>query len=144
MCKIIVKSDFNKHVMQFHQKVIRKLYLQGEWSLSESERMSYKTPMIKNVCPKSRSLSRITGELKMNRINSPCNDKKETHKTSSTIPHALHAKKWFYFKKDFTKTWTECSEKWSEFHTCRGCEDEVNRKCPPTKPQEVVHVENEC
>ena len=84
MCKIVVKSDFNKdkriHVMQFHQKVIRKLYLQGEWSLSESERMSYKTPMLKHVCPKSRSLSRITGELKMNRINSPCNDKKETHK----------------------------------------------------------------
>ena len=40
----------------------------------------------------------------------------------------------FFFKKDYNKTGTECSEKWSKFHTRKGCEDEVNRKCHLTKP----------
>ena len=31
---------------------------------------------------------------------------------------------------------------WSEYYTCKGCEDEVNRKGHLTKPQEEVHVEN--
>ena len=31
---------------------------------------------------------------------------------------------------------------WSEYYTCKGCEDEVNRKGHLTKPQEAVHVEN--
>ena len=31
---------------------------------------------------------------------------------------------------------------WSEYYTCKGCEDEVNRKGHLTRPQEAVHVEN--
>ena len=37
--------------------------------------------------------------------------------------------------------WTEGSESWSECYTCKGCEDEVNRKGYLTKPQEAVYVE---
>ena len=37
---------------------------------------------------------------------------------------------------------TECNEKWSEYHTCKECEDEVNRKGHLTKLQEAVHVDN--
>ena len=40
------------------------------------------------------------------------------------------------------KTWIECSEKWSEYYTCKECEDEVNRKGHLTKLQEAVHVDN--
>ena len=55
----------------------------------------------------------------------------------------LTCKKGIFFKKDNNKTWTECSEKWSEYHaTCMGCEDEVNRKGHLMKPQEEVYVEN--
>ena len=36
-----------------------------------------------------------------------------------------------------------CTEKWSEYHTCKGCEDEVNRKGHLTKPQKAVYVEIE-
>ena len=39
-------------------------------------------------------------------------------------------------------TWTECGEKLSEYYTCKGCEDEVNRKGHLMKPQEEVYVEN--
>ena len=42
--------------------------------------------------------------------------KREIHKTSSTIP---------------------CTEKWSEYYTCKECKDEVNRKGHLTKPQEA-------
>ena len=31
---------------------------------------------------------------------------------------------------------------WSEYYTCKECEDEVNRKGHLTKHQEAVHVEN--
>ena len=34
------------------------------------------------------------------------------------------------------------SEKWSEYYTCKECEDEVNRKGHLTKHQEAVHLEN--
>ena len=33
-------------------------------------------------------------------------------------------------------------KKWSEYYTCKECEDEVNRKGHLTKLQEVVHVDN--
>ena len=46
--------------------------------------------------------------------------KREIYKTSSTIP---------------------CTEKWSEYYTCKEREDEVNRKGYLTKPQEAVYVE---
>ena len=36
----------------------------------------------------------------------------------------------------------ECREKWSEYYTCKGCEDEVNRKGHLMKPPDAVHVEN--
>ena len=35
----------------------------------------------------------------------------------------------------------ECNEKWSEYYTCKECDDEGNRKGHLTKPQEAVHVE---
>ena len=46
-------------------------------------------------------------------------------------------------RKIMTKhiTWTEGSESWSEYYTCKGCEDEVNRKGHLTKPQKAVYVE---
>ena len=53
----------------------------------------------------------------------------------------LTRKKSFFFKKDLSNI-TECGKKWSEFHTLRGCEYEVNCKCHLMKPQKVVHVEN--
>ena len=53
--------------------------------------------------------------------------------------YALNTTRIFFFEKDNNKTWTECCEKWSEYHTCRVCEDEVNRKGNLTKPQEAVH-----
>ena len=34
------------------------------------------------------------------------------------------------------------SEKWSEYCTCKECEDEVNRKGHLMKLQEAVHVDN--
>ena len=34
------------------------------------------------------------------------------------------------------------SEKWSEYYTCKECEDEVNRIGHLTKLQEAVHVDN--
>ena len=37
---------------------------------------------------------------------------------------------------------TECSQKWSEYCTCKEYEDEVNRKGHLTKLQEAVHVDN--
>ena len=45
-------------------------------------------------------------------------------------------------KKMKRKHITECSEKWSEYYTCKECEDEVNRKGHLTKLQEAVHVDN--
>ena len=36
----------------------------------------------------------------------------------------------------------QCFEKWSEYHTYRVCEDEVNCKGHTTELQEAVHVEN--
>ena len=45
-------------------------------------------------------------------------------------------------KKDDNKTWIECSEKWSDYYTCKKCEDEVNRKGHLTKLQEAVHMDN--
>ena len=42
----------------------------------------------------------------------------------------------------YSITFTKWSEKWSEYHTCKGCEDEVNRKGYLTKPKEAVHAEN--
>ena len=48
--------------------------------IEESERISYGSPILKHICTKRRSFCRIAGELKINRINSPCNDKKEAHK----------------------------------------------------------------
>ena len=58
------------------------------------------------------------------------------------LKHVLNMSKVFIFEKDNNKTWTECCEKWSEYHTCRGCEDEVNRKGHLTNPQKAVHFEN--
>ena len=37
---------------------------------------------------------------------------------------------------------TECSEKWSDYYTCKQREDEENRKGHLTKLQEAVHVDN--
>ena len=31
---------------------------------------------------------------------------------------------------------------WSEYYTCKGCEDEVNHKGHLIKPKETGHVEN--
>ena len=33
-----------------------------------------------------------------------------------------------FFEKDDYKTWTERSEKWCKYYTCKECEDEGNRK----------------
>ena len=33
-------------------------------------------------------------------------------------------------------------KKWSEYYTCKECEDEVNRKGHLTKLQEAVHMDN--
>ena len=33
-------------------------------------------------------------------------------------------------------------ENWSEYYSCKECEDEVNRKGHLTKLQEAVHVKN--
>ena len=49
--------------------------------------------------------------------------------------HVLNMKKVDFFKKDNYKTWVECSEKWSEYYTCKECEDEVNQKGHLTKHQ---------
>ena len=51
-------------------------------------------------------------------------------------------KKSDFFEKDNQKTWIECSEKWSEYYTCKKCEDEVNREGHLTKLHEAVHVDN--
>ena len=40
--------------------------------------------------------------------------------------HVRNMTKRYFFNKD--KTLTECTEKWSEYSTCKECEDEVNRK----------------
>ena len=45
-------------------------------------------------------------------------------------------------KKVILKHITEYSEKLSEYHLCKECEDEVNRKGHLTKLQEAVHVNN--
>ena len=45
-------------------------------------------------------------------------------------------------KMTYNIDWTECSKKGVEYYTCKGCEDEVNRKGHLTKPQEAVNVEN--
>ena len=45
-------------------------------------------------------------------------------------------------KKMIIKHITECSEKWSEYYTCKEYEDEVNRKGHLMKHQEAVHVDN--
>ena len=47
-----------------------------------------------------------------------------------------------FSRKIMTKpiTWTEGSEPWSEYYTCRGYEEEVNRKGNLTKPHEAVNV----
>ena len=56
--------------------------------------------------------------------------------------HVHNSKKSDLFERDDNKKGTECSEKWSEYYSYRGCEDEVNHEGHLTKPQEVVHVEN--
>ena len=51
--------------------------------------------------------------------------------------HVFNTLKSGLCKKDNNKTWTECSEKWSEYHAnCMGCEGHL------MKPQEKVNVEN--
>ena len=45
-------------------------------------------------------------------------------------------------KKMIIKHITECSEKWSDYYTCKQREVEVNRKGHLTKLQEAVHVDN--
>ena len=45
-------------------------------------------------------------------------------------------------KKMIIKHITECSEKWSDYYTCKQREDEENRKGHLTKLQEAVHVNN--
>ena len=45
-------------------------------------------------------------------------------------------------KKYDNKTWIERSEKWSDYYTCKKCEDEVNRKVHLTKPQEADFCQN--
>ena len=45
-------------------------------------------------------------------------------------------------KKMIIKHITECSEKWSDYYTCKQREDEVNRKGNLTKLQEAVHGDN--
>ena len=42
----------------------------------------------------------------------------------------------------YSITFTKFSEKWSEYYICKGCENEVKRKCYLTKPEEAVHAEN--
>ena len=44
--------------------------------------------------------------------------------------HVLNMKKVIFLRKIITKhiTWTERSEKWCKYYTCKECEDEVNRK----------------
>ena len=54
-------------------------------------------------------------------------------KTSCATTCAEHDKSNF-FEKDNNKTLTECCEKWSEYYTWMGCEDEVNHKGHPSKP----------
>ena len=46
------------------------------------------------------------------------------------------------FLRKIIKTWIKCSEKWSEYYTCKECEDKVNRKGHLMKPQETFHVDN--
>ena len=50
----------------------------------------------------------------------------------------LYMKKSDLFERDDNKKGTECSEKWSEYYSYRGCEDEMNRKGHLAKPQERV------
>ena len=37
---------------------------------------------------------------------------------------------------------SECTEKWSEYFTCKECEDEVHWKGHVRKPKEAVDVKN--
>ena len=45
-------------------------------------------------------------------------------------------------KKMIIKHITECSEKWSDYYSCKQREDEENSKGHLTKLQEAVHVDN--
>ena len=46
-------------------------------------------------------------------------------------------------KSDFiVSMYCDFINKWSEYYTCKECEEEVNRKGDLTKLQEVVHVKN--
>ena len=49
--------------------------------------------------------------------------------------HVLYMKKSDLFERDDNKKETEFSEKWSEYYSYMGCEDEVNRKGHLTKPK---------
>ena len=46
-------------------------------------------------------------------------------------------------KSDFNVSmYFDFIKKWSEYYTCKECEDEVNRKGHLTKLQEAVHMDN--
>ena len=46
-------------------------------------------------------------------------------------------------KSDFNVSmYCDFIKKWSEYYTCKECEEEVNRKGHLTKLREVVHVDN--
>ena len=50
--------------------------------------------------------------------------------------HLLHIKTVIFSRRIITKLirCTKCREKCSEYYTCKGCEDEMNRKGHLTKP----------
>ena len=69
--------------------------------------------------------------------------------------HVPNMKKVIFFEKDNKKheenvvksdfnvsMYWHFIKKWSEYYTCKECEDEVNRKGHLTKLQEAVHVDN--
>ena len=64
MCWIVVKSDFNVSMQcNFIKKWVKKIYMQAERSLSESERTSYETPILDIDWSKWKSLAWNEAEL---------------------------------------------------------------------------------
>ena len=50
---------------------------------------------------------------------------------------------WIIVRSDFNVSMNcDFIKKWLKYHTCKECEDEVNRKGHLTKIQEAVHVDN--